>query len=249
MYLYIYDSFLSHQKYASPLAAIEHRVTDLDVKGKIARLTILKNVKELILDAVKSGVTTIVAVGDDQTFAKIINVIANLNVTLGIIPIDNSSKIARVLGVPPCELACDVVASRIIKKLDLGKINDYYFLNAAEITNANISLLSDSYSVMPTTKLNSIRICNFGWRNDEMISDPTDGVLEAVITPIKSTWLSKKSLEPTVLPFRKIRINATDETEEVSILTDEQIILKTPAQVEIAPKKLKIIVGSNRLFD
>ena len=248
MYLYIYDAFLSQPKYASFLAGVERRVTDLDIKGKIARLNILKNTKELITDAVKAGVTTVVAIGDDQTFAKIINVIAPLQVTLGLIPAENNSKIARVLGVPPREPACDVLAARIIKRLDLGIINNYYFLNTAEITNAKISIDCDTYSVEPTTAMNVVRICNVGAFGGEVYSNPTDGILEAVITPIQQRWFSKHSLKPTILPFKKIRINAEDE-DGASILTDEQVILKTPADVRIAPGQLKVIVGSNRMFE
>ena len=247
MYLYIYDSFLSHQKYASLLAAIEKRVVDLDIRGKIGRLSVLKNTHELISDAVRSGVTTVVAIGDDQTFAKIINIVAPLNITLGLIPVDGNSSIARVLGIPPKELACDVVAARIVKQLDLGKINNYYFLGSAEITNAKVRIACDAYTIAPMTELNTVRISNVGWRNNGTASDPTDGVLEAIITPMTQRWLSKKALQSTVLPFRKIRITA-DADGGAPILTDEQIILKTPADVEIAPRMLKVIVGSKRLF-
>lgn len=247
MYLYIYDSSLSHQKYANLLTAIERRVTDLGIQGKVVRLTILKNIKEVVNDAVKAGVTTVIAVGDDQTFAKIINSVALLDVTLGFIPVDNSSKIARVLGIPPKELACDVLAARIVKKLDLGKINNYFFLNAAEISNAKVQITCEGYSLAPLTELNTVRICNIGSFGGTVVSNPMDGKLEAIITPIESGWLSKKQLQATVLPFTKISIQALGD-ESVSILTDEQIILKTPAVVEVAPAQLKIIVGSNRMF-
>src|SRR3989344_4656027 len=246
MYLYIYDSFLSEPKYSGLLSSVERRITDLDIKGKIARLSILKNTKELILDAVKNGYTTIVAVGDDQTFAKIINVIAPLDVTFGVIPSDAKSSIARVLGIPPRELACDVLAARSVKKLDLGKINNYYFLNAAEIQNAKVSINCNGYEVMPTTTRNTVRISNIISATDAVKSNPTDGILEAIITPISTRLFMHHALHPTVLPFTKIRIH-TDEEGGASILTDEHTILKTPAVVEIAPKQLRIIVGTNRL--
>jgi diacylglycerol kinase family enzyme len=247
MYLYIYDSVVSNQKYASLVTAIERRVTDLGIGGKIARLTILKNIKELVGDAVKNGVTTIIAVGDDQTFAKVINSVATLDVVLGFIPIESSSAIARTLGIPSRESACDVIAARIVKKLDLGKINNYYFLNAAEITNAKVRITCEGYSIAPMTELNTVRICNIGTAG-EYSANPMDGSLEAVITPIHSGWLSKKPLQATVVPFTKIRIESMDD-EPVTIMTDEQIILKTPADVEVAPSQLRVIVGSNRMFD
>ncbi|MFH0873801.1 MAG: diacylglycerol kinase family protein [Candidatus Komeilibacteria bacterium] len=246
MYLYIYDSFLNQPKYATLLARVEQRVTDLDIKGRIARLSILKNLKELIADAVKDGVKTVVAIGDDQTFAKVINVVADLDVVLGIIPVDDKSKIAKILGVPPRELACEVVSGRIIKKLDLGRINNQYFMHSAEVVNAPVSLLCDSFQIAPTTERHTIQLCNFS--HEAIHCDPTDGIMEAVITPWRSGWLSGgHPLKSTVLPFKKLMINSL-VGEPVSIVTDEQLVMKTPASIEIAPGRLKIIVGSQRSF-
>lgn len=246
MYLYIYDSFLSDQKYESTLTAIERRVTDLGIQGKIARLSVLKNIKELVQDAVKNGVKTVVAIGDDQTFSKMINIVAELDVTLAIIPVVTNSTAARVLGIPPKELACDVLAARIIRKIDLGKINNYFFLNSAELTNAKVRIVCDGYTLKPVTELNSIKLCNVGVHSSQSISNPTDGVLEAIITPIRGGWLSKKHMTPTVLPFKKISL---ESDEEAAIVTDNQVVLKTPAEVIVAPHKLNVIVGNQRLFE
>jgi diacylglycerol kinase family enzyme len=246
MYLYIYDSFLNDKKYADLLIKIEKRLTDLGIKGKIARLSILKNMKELIMDGVKEGVETVVAIGDAQTFAKVINVVADLDVALGLIPIDNNNEIAKMLGIPPKVLACDVLASRIIKKIDLGKINNYYFVNTAQIENGDVTIEYKDFKISPITEKSKITLYNFasGFAN----SSPVDGVLEAVITPIKSGVFGKKKIEDTVLPFTKIKIGSQAE-EQVAILTDEQIIMKTPAEIVVVPQKLKIIVGSDRHFE
>ncbi|MBT4209685.1 MAG: hypothetical protein HOE19_02095 [Candidatus Komeilibacteria bacterium] len=246
MYLYIYDSFLNDKKYADLLIKIEKRLTDLGIKGKIARLSILKNMKEMITDGVKEGVETVVAIGNAQTFAKVINVVADLDVALGLIPVNNDDEIAKILGIPPKVMACDVLASRIIKRIDLGKINNYYFVNTAQIENGNVTIEYKDFKISPITEKSKITLYNFasGIAN----SSPVDGVLEAVITPIKSSIFGKKKIEETVLPFTKIKIGSQAE-EQVAILTDEQIIMKTPAEITVAPAKLKIIVGSDRRFE
>jgi diacylglycerol kinase family enzyme len=249
MYLYIYDSFLNDKKYSDLLIKIEKRITDLGIKGRITRLSVLKNMKELITDGVKEGVQTVVAIGNNQTFAKVINIVADLDVTLGLVPVDGGSPIAQTLGIPPKVLACDVLASRIIKKIDLGKINNHYFINSAEITNGDVVIEYNDYKVRPTTLDNKITLYNFG--TDQLVADkshPIDGILEAVITPIKGGVFGKKSMAGTVLPFTKIKIGSQAE-DQVSIVTDEQIIMKTPAEVVVAPQKLKIIVGPDRLFE
>lgn len=246
MYLYIYDSFLNDKKYTDLLIKIEKRLTDLGIKGKIARLSILKNMKELITDGVKEGVQTVVAIGNAQTFAKVINVVADLDITLGFIPIDNNNEIAKVLGIPPKILACDVLASRIIKKIDLGKINNYYFVNTAQIENGDVTIEYNDFKIFPTTEKSKITLYNFASR--ETNSSPVDGILEAVITPIQSNTFGRKKIEHTILPFTKIKI-ASLAPEQVAILSDEQIIMKTPAEIIVVPEKLKVIVGSDRQFE
>lgn len=248
MYLYIYDSFLSDKKYSDFLTQIEKRVTDLGIKGRIARLSILKNMKELITDGLKSGVQTVVVIGNVQTFAKVINIVAGLDLVLGLIPVESDNKIAKMLGIPPKILACDVIASRIIKKIDLGLINNHYFIGQAELNNADVLIEYDGYSVRPTTTNNNITIYNFADRNMVRNSSPVDGLMEVVITPIKGGVFGKKNVAGTVLPFSKIKISSETE-EQVSILTDEQVIMKTPAEIIVAPQKLKVIVGPDRCFD
>ena len=247
MYLYIYDSFLNEKKYADLLIKIEKRLVDLGIKGRIARLSVLKNLKELVLDATKEGVHTIVAIGNSQTFAKVINVVADLDITLGLIPVDNNNPIAKALGIPPKVLACDTLASRIVKKIDLGKINNHYFINTAQIINGDVVIEYNDFKVKPTTDKHLITLYNFATNAHSTISSPVDGILEAVITPIKSSLFGKKKITDTVLPFTKIRIGSNQE-DQVAILTDEQIIMKTPAEIEVVPQKLKIIVGPERQF-
>lgn len=247
MYLYIYDSFLNDKKYNDLLIQIEKRITDLGIKGRVARLSILKNMKELITDAVKDGVTTVVAIGNVQTFAKVINIVADLDVVLGLIPVDNDNRIAKMLGVPPKVLACDVIASRIVKKIDLGIINNHYFIGSAEINNSEVILENNGYTIQPTTSANRIVIYNFASPEGSLSSSPVDGILEAVITPIKNTWLGKKAVTGTVLPFTSLRVGSQAQ-EQVAILSDEQTIMKTPAEIKIAPQKLKVIVGPERCF-
>lgn len=248
MYLYIYDSFLTDKKYLDLLAKIEQRVTDLSIKGKTAKLSILKNMKELIIDAVREGVKTVVAVGNGQTFAKIINIVADLDVTLGLIPVDNNNALAQTLGVPAKVAACEVLASRIIKKIDLGKINNHYFFKSAEIMGGDVTIDFTDFQIRPLADKSRITLHNFADPDLSPHSNPADGWLEIVITPYRQSLLGKKRIAGTVLPFNKIKINST-AAAEVSLLTDEQIIMKTPAKIVAMPGQLKVIVGGARSFN
>ena len=128
MYLYLYDSFLNSSKHTKMLARVEMRLTDLGIGGKIARLSPLKNIRELIKDEVKNGVKTVVAVGNDKTVIQIVNDIAEHAVTLGIIPVGKNNKIAAALGISGTDEACPILSARKLEKIDLGKANNTYFL-------------------------------------------------------------------------------------------------------------------------
>lgn len=254
MYLYIYDTFLNDKKYSPLLSKIESRLADLEIKGKISHLNILKNMDEIVNDGIKQGVETVVAVGDDQTFSKIVNIIADKEVTLGIIPINDDSKIAQILGIPAGEAACDVLAQRLIRKLDLGKINHQYFLDSATIYNPDITIHFDKFQISPTTRHAIVSLCNLGFLTanqtiyQNKVSIPNDGLLEAVIAPLKKGFFSKvKQInKQSVFQFKKIKITSKGEPATVTI--DQQAVFKTPIEVSVAPQKLRVIVGSKRLF-
>ena len=74
-------------------------------------------------------------------------------------------------------------------------------------------------------------------------------MLEILIQPIVSgfwqIFKQTSQLKNSVIPFKKIAIKSK---ESLPVTTDGQKVLKTPVQVEIIPKKLKVIVGKDRLF-
>lgn len=252
MYLYIYDTFLNEKKYWPLLTRIENRLADLEIKGKICHLNILKNMKDLVEEGIKQGVKTVVAVGDDQTFSKIVNIIAENDVALGIIPV-GESKIAQILGIPPGEAACDILAQRLIRKLDLGKINQQYFLDSATINHQGVTLHFDNYQISSACKQAVVSLSNLGFLTSNQsvfqnqISIPNDGLLEAVIAPIRSGFLKlKRKTRQSVFQFKKIKVTTSGEPATVTI--DQKAVFKTPVEVSIAPQKLKVVVGSKRLF-
>lgn len=248
MYLYIYENFLNNKKFSPILTKIEARLNELDIKGKVCQLNLLKNLKEIISENVLRGVNTIIAVGDDTTLSKVINYSIDLDVVIGYIPIEKESKIATIMGTLLNEKSCDVIAQRIIKKLDLGKINNLYFLDAVKIFDEKVKIKFKNFEITPLNN-NQITFCNIGVNNQQSHCHPNDGYLEAIITPIQKGWLfkAKKTEKQSVFPFTKIKVNSINEP--VSITVDDKIIVKTPAEIEVLPNKLKFIVGSNRLFD
>ncbi|MDO8435520.1 MAG: diacylglycerol kinase family protein [bacterium] len=254
MYLYIYDSSLQDKKYAKLLSKIEARLTDLDIKGKIVRLSLLRNIGETIKDALRQGVHTIIAVGTDKTLTQIVNSLQDFSVTLGFIPMTTDSALARILGIPPYELACEVIANRLLQTIDLGKINNTYFLLNVSVEQGEVVVSSnDKYTVAATTPQQTVRIANLGYGSGGSVYDPQDGKLEAVFEERGGSsfgpfnrFFGQKEVRPSIIPMRKIKLTHTDES--LPIVVDGQQVVKTPATIEVMPKQLKVIVGKERLF-
>ena len=255
MYFYFYDNFTSEKKYENILNKVENRLIELGINGRIEKLTVLKNMKELIADGIKNGAHTVVAVGDDKTLVKTINILANYkDVLVGFIPLKEKSVFKDMIGIGDVVEACDIVSKRLAKVIDLGRANQNFFIGSVEIPEAhNVKIECDSkYRVSSTNPEFSLSIKNIGnlFHGDDFKEyDSRDGLLDVVITPpnyrgLKRMMKTKSNEQETIFRAKKMRI--TSENESVPVILDEEITLKTPINIEVKPKKIRLIVGRNR---
>jgi len=255
MFFYLYDNFVNEKKYEETLTKTENRLIELGINGRIEKLSILRNLKELIEDGIKKGCHTIVAVGDDNTLIKVINIIAEHNVTIGFIPMVANSKLAKIFGIKNSSDACDILSKRLIKKISLGKANQNYFLTALTINDSDQVAIEceDKYKISLTEKNCSLTIYNLGnflQKIDEKKWQifPQKNCLSIAICPTNQNSFSKffkknSSSRSSLFAVKKIKITSQDS---VPILLDEQTTLKTPLTVTIKPKKISLIVGRER---
>jgi len=256
MYYYIYDSYLKHPKYNKILSKIENRLIDLELKGNIIKLLILKNLKEVINDVIKQGASTIVICGNDQTFNQAINCLKSFDITIGFIPITLSSKIAKLLGIPLFETACNVLAGRITKKIDLGKINNQYFFSSLKIFDVNDIECDNQYHLF-FRKKQIFYIYNLGSLDFSRKNNPYDGLLE-IIVPSRNIL---KVISKFFLKFfkKENKIDSFFLVKKIKIDLNKKFLLQidyndleninSPVFIEIVPERLKIIVGKERFFD
>jgi len=248
MYQYFYDALLAEEKYARPITIIENRLADLGLQGRVSRLNLFRDPREFILEAVKRGVDTVVAVGNDETLSRVVNAVGDLGLTVGMIPFGPKNEISKILGVGEGLAACDCLANRLIQKIDLGKINDFYFLSHLK-TNSAVSLRQGGeYSVRSLGK-NEVEIYNLPTAEER--ANPQDGYLEAYIKPAGRKIFGKISGKnsprdvSSYFPIRKVMLEGGKGAE---ILVDGLKKINAPAEVQIMPNQLRIIVGKNRLF-
>lgn len=258
MNIYIYDSYLSHKKYQSKIAKIETRITDLGLNGKIIRLGVMSSVHNSIESEIRKGAKSIVIVGNNKLFAQTINSIAKLqanqkwveNIPLGFIPVGKSdNEIAEFLGIPYDEEACNVVSARRIKKLDLGMINEYYFLTQASITTKETIVEIDKNYSINITEPGEIMIINLPIGinlPNEIKSNAQDNTLELFIKTKSSKKLSfkKKTENKSVFSFKELQVI----NPKHSMIIDNSLKIPTPAKIRIAKEKISLIVGKGREF-
>lgn len=247
MHFYLFDSFLTDKKYKKRIIEIENRISELGIEGKYTHLTVLKNFNTSLHNAIDRELKTIVVIGNDKTIYKAINALADVPITLGIIPLGKQCKIAQYLGIPENKLAVDIVANRLTEKLDLGKINNHYFISSVQAGEGQFFLDFDGKYEINLTPDQTFSINNLG-KIDSHICNPKDGLLETMIFLQAKSFFSGISQKfDSVFHNKKIRIIASDKKSSPLILDHSQI-LKTPAEVKIAPKKIKVIVGRKRVF-
>lgn len=254
---------MQNKKYEREITRIETRITDLGIGGQVARLNILKDINELVHDAVKRGVSTIVAIGDDYTIGKIIDVVARYEVVLGIIPMGDRCTIARILGIPQGEAACEGLSRRITEHIDLGVANGFYFIGGIETSNTDVVLESENgYRIVPLPTAQRVAITNIAlWDEASQKSQkphPQDGIVEITVLGKRKKQkfsLAKRQnsmiIEPkeyedvSIIPISHMKLESAPGSS-VTVIIDGKRVIKPPIEISVAPGKLKVIVGKER---
>ena len=257
MHIYIYDSFVSEKRNNSTLAKIETRITDLGLSGKIIRLNIINSIHNAIENEIKKGAKTIIAVGGNKILNQTINAVAKLShlslnnkIPVGFIPVGKkNNSITDILGIDNEEIACDILSARIIKKINLGRINDLFFLSNISIDSKNTTIEIDQNYIIEISKNKLINIINF--YNKEI--SPQDAKIKSqnklkllIKTKKTNTFMPAKNniSQQSIFPFNNLQII----NKENIVTIDDAFSIKTPANIRIAKEKIDLIVGKKRKF-
>lgn len=254
-YFYLYDSFLQDSSYTNQLIKLESVLTDLGINGKIGRLTLLKSARDLIESALRDGADTVVAVGNDITVSRVIEILAkHKKITLGLIPLgQNDQTIASLLGIPIGMLACHVLSSRIVEHISLGKVNNTFFIKSVVLDGSPILECENRGRRFRIELQNphNIKVCNldsWGARPEE-VANPQNNTLEAVVVPhnTKRWFIRPPTIVPSIIAAENFYFNSNNK-DETTLLIDGHKIIKTPATLSVANEVLRVIVGKKRVF-
>lgn len=239
MYAYIYDNFTNDGKFSRLLYKMEKRLTDLNINGKVIRLSISKNVKVAVDDEIRQGTKTIIAVGDDKTVAQVISSIASNQtveknqITLGIIPVtERNNNIAATFGIKSISAACEILLARHLKTFQLAQINQGYFLFKAVLSGPDTLLEIDKTCLIQNAKPVAVEITNFPVWPEEKLAEKR----------LKLRVCNKEG-ESSFLAKEVLIVN-----KDAIISTDDCLNIKTPARIKLSSEKIKIIVGKDRII-
>lgn len=254
MYVYLYDNFLRHKNFTSAIKAMEVRLTDYGIAGKILRLHNYIDVKPIVEDEIKKGAKTIVIVGSNTTFGQVLSRSATCDCIFGFLPVGPNNTIAEVLGIPVGVEACDVLSRRRKERLDVGWVNNRYFVSQLQVKPSRLEVIYDEKFKVGAVDKMEVVVCNlqpFYWKrakNDKQpqVVNPQDGKLEAFLRPLtKKKWWGYKYEEPSVFPFEEMEIISQ---EPFVVEADGKISKETRVRIKLARSKVEMIVGRDRKF-
>ena len=253
MYIYLYDDFLRQKKYDSVIKSIETRLTDFGIAGKIIRLQQFTNAGAVIEEEIRKGTTTVVIVGNDATFGRVLSYAAKCDVLFAFLPIGGNNTISPVLGIPVGVDACDVLSHRRKIRLDVGWVNNRYFISQLHVSSHSIEVEYDE-KFLVSSKNNKMElvVCNlqpFVWRvrgKQKYVIHPQDGKLEAFLRPVYKKGMFRDAYEdPSVFPFEEMVVTGK---KPFVVEADGRVSKETKITIRLAKGRIAMIVGRERKF-
>lgn len=255
-YLYLYDPFLKNRDCQSILANIEIQVVDFEMAGKVMKLSPFTNPRLLIEDELRRGVSEVVVVGNDETLAWVLTRAADLEAVFGFLPVGQKKNyLAKILGLPLNEEAVPALAARKIEKLDYGIINNNrFFLSYLYIPQARAKIeFNRSFIIQSGREKMEIAVANllpppFG--GEEFVLHPQDGQMECYLKSaggglLRSLVRGLPARKYSIFPFHHLSITAD---KPITVLADGKETREIAVELEVAKKKLKMVVGRGRGF-
>lgn len=134
MYYYIVNPAAGDGRINKIQSKLQDSLRKNKIEGEFVKTTGKGDAARIIKIALRVGASTVVAVGGDSTVSEIINSLGeDPKSVLGIIPIGKTNILANSLGIVDWQQAIRVLAKRRVKTIDLGKVNNTFFITSLEL--------------------------------------------------------------------------------------------------------------------
>lgn len=239
---------MQEKKHARVVEAMEHRLMDLGLSGKIVRLALFRDPDEAIVREVRSGVKTVVVVGNDQTVHRVADVVVGTGVVLALIPLGEPRVFAQLLGVPYGIAACDILAQRIVESMDVGLVNGHRFFTGVSVEKglARVEAPEGYSTALQSPGALEVRnLTAFIPESPEDVGNPTDGKLEVILeAKVRQGWGSR--IAQTKIPLASCRVLFP---KPVEALVDGVPVIADTFDFSVDPGALRVVVGRERWFN
>lgn len=212
MYAYFIDEWTGDKKYRREMDRLDLLLTQHGLSGRRIKLNRLFDLEGGVRQAAFAGARTFVAVGNDNTASRLLNVLVKLRgegdvvlakseaeinrahhlrsgLSLAILPIGREAQtIAGALGYLRLPDGVAALKRQRAVVLDLGCLNQrHYFITQARF-GAKVALGFAKYSVSSLRPEHEVMVCNTSFLESKTAAaageyfNPSDGRLEAIIT-------------------------------------------------------------------
>ena len=245
-HLYFIDSGITRApKTEEKLVELEKSIVELGIAGSIIRLSPLKTIQDTLSSRNFQNIQTIVGVGGDELFFDLLDCVCDKPLVLGMIAV-MPSPILKCLGVPEGLDGTKIIAHRITKSIDCGRINQKYFFSSVIIPSAYEANLDGRFNLSidaSEAEANGMfmRVVNIDF--NEPVPHQAERLKLEVVKKTKKMFRNDVSETQSSFIFSKLRISGSSEE---LVTADGQKTFKPPLEIAAAPKSLKMIVGKNR---
>lgn len=277
-YYLLDQSGLSDTQFEARQSIIMSAAHEFNISGESGRATLLRTIPDLVGAAYKHGAHTLVVCGSDDTFNKVLGCLDDRVLTVGFVPMMDNSQLAGLLGIDSLRNAIKIIAARRVKAVDLAQVNSLYFFSFLEFGWPSLVAKGTSKTLWQQIKYHSLQfkfrvdnkyevdmaglggfIINARWygAKSSTTGSPTDGFLDVVVAPHLSLAdrfryrkvLNSGNLEQlnglAKIPARTIEFF---EPRDMPLTMLGRTIVRLPVTVQMAKKKLSLIIGRDRTF-
>ncbi len=134
----LYNAYSGHKEVVPNLDYIAARIQDMGCNLQIFRSQGKGSIEKYIMESINPNTTQMIIIsGGDGTINECVQgmVRGNLaHIPLGILPLGTANDFANSLGIPNnLSQALDIIESRYYELVDIGNVNDNYFVNVCNM--------------------------------------------------------------------------------------------------------------------
>jgi len=190
---------------------------------------------------------TVVIVGDDAAFTKMIQQVADQPITFGWVPVGQKTELAERFGLPYGAACASILSRRRVLSVDIGKLNQYFFLDYCHVPLSTITMsLDGAVSISAMQQRMECHVWNVPPQDKSVMPhgyspSPFDRQLEIVLQPVAKRGLFGSTMAtPSIFPFREARLKLD---KAVTVEVDGHTYKESHITISLCPQQFKLIVG------